>query len=421
MYRWIILAVVSLGILINYLDRVNLAVATPDMLKEFGTSIVQMGYIAAVFNITYMLMQIPVGGLLDKWGIQKVNRITSLGWAITTLGAGFAANLNVFAAWRGALGIAEAALFPANAKVLGYWFPLRERSFATSITISMSKLANIIGIPAIAYVITYFGGWRWAFYSTGIISLIYALIFWAIYKDPWNHSKVTKEELAYIQDGGAQSSGIAAGSYKDNLMYLLKQRKIWGIVLGYWGYSYNFWLLLTWLPTYLVKDMGLSLMKSGWYSALPYIASAAAIILIGGYLPDYLIRKGYNSNVVRKSILIGSQVGGLTIVFAALTTDPYIAILWITVAMGALSPASPMSHTINTIIAPKGMVGTVASLMNVSNNICGIVAPIATGYIVQATGGFAGAFVFDGVVILLSILFYAVILDKIEPIPDRAR
>lgn len=418
--RWRIGILLGFGVLVNYIDRVNLSVATPAIANEFGVSIVEMGFIAAAFGYLYTFLQIPIGGLLDRFGVKKITRISTIFWAISTTLTGFANGVGTLTGLRVILGASEAAAFPANAKATGYWFPLKERSFATSIFDSMAKFSNVIGVPLIALIITAWG-WRSAFYVTGILSLIYAILFWIIYRDPREHSKITKEELDYIEEGGGQTEGFASGSYKDNLLYLLKQRKVWGLSLGFAAYGYTFYLFLTWLPTYLVQDMHMSLLKSGFYTALPWLVATFTDLLIGGLLPDFLIRKGKDPNLVRKSILIGGMVCGLTVLLATQTTNPNIAIIWISIALGGLAASAPISWTIPSIIAPKGMVASVGSIMNFTGNIMAILAPIITAFIVKATGSFTAGFVLAGIVLAIGIFFYIFVLGKIEQIPDREK
>ncbi len=418
MVRWKIGCLLGLGILINYIDRVNLSVAIPAITKEFNYSLVDMGYLAAAFAYLYTLAQIPIGTLLDRYGVKSITRIGTVLWTICTFATGTVNTMAGFTAARVALGVAEAPAFPANSKATGYWFPLKERTFATSMFDSMAKFSNVIGIPFMAFVITAWG-WRSAFYVTGALSLLYAILFWTYYRDPREHPSITKEELAYIEDGGAQQPGVAAGSVWTNLGYILKQRKVWGLSLGFASYGYTFYLLLTWLPTYLVNEMHMSLLKSGMYTALPWLVATITDLFIGGLLPDYLIRKGKDANVVRKTILIGGMICGLAVLGATQTTNPNWAIFWISISIGGLAASAPIGWTIPSIISPKGTVGTVGSIMNFINNITGFLAPVVTGYIVQATGSFAGGFMTAGVVLLLGIFFYTIVMGKIEPIPER--
>ena len=198
------------------------------------------------------------------------------------------------------LGIGEAPTFPANAKAIGYWFPSRERSFATSIFDSAAKFASAIGVPLIGILLLKVG-WRWSFAVTGLVSFLYFLIFWRIYRDPQDDPELTDVERDYIatddQIFAANETGQAS------LGYLLRQRKVIGMVLGFGSYNYVFYLLLTWLPSYLSSALHIDLLHSFLYTGVPWLIATVADLAVGGWLVDALIERGWNANSVRKSVL----------------------------------------------------------------------------------------------------------------------
>jgi MFS transporter, ACS family, D-galactonate transporter len=415
--RWSICILLAFGTLVSYFDRINLAVGTSSISKEFGVTMVEMGFAAAAFNYLYTFLQIPMGGILDRFGVTKILRFSTIIWAISTLLSGFVTSLSTLTGLRIILGASESHGMLATSKAIGYWFPKNERVFATSINISMTKFSSVIGLPFMAFIITMWG-WRACFIVTGILSVLYSLLFWIYYRDPNSHTKIKKKELDYILQGGAQAEGLAEGSFKENLLYLLKQRTIWGLTLGYACYGYVFWLFLTWLPTYMVQELHMSILKSGLYTSIPYIGATITNIGISWFV-DYLVRKGKNATIVQKTVLITSMILGLTIVFATQTTNPAWAVFWITFSMSSLSPSVPSLWAITSIIAPKGMVGTAVGILNCGTNIMSILAPIATAYIVQMTGSFSGGFLTAACVLVGGILSYIFLLGKIEPIVPK--
>jgi sugar phosphate permease len=416
--RWGIAILLGIGVLINYFDRVNLTVAGPSLRTEFGIDDIQFGYLLSGFAWTYAVLQIPVGVFLDRYGVVLIGRVTTLLWAIasalTALATGF---WTIFGA-RLLLGVAETPTFPINAKAIGYWFPTRERGLATAIFDSAAKLATGIGIPIVSLILAGYG-WRMTFIVTAFLSFLFFLAFYAWYRNPSEDKRLTHAERKYITEGGAQPEGLTtAGNVGAALGYLLRQRKVWGLTIGFSAYGYSFYLLLTWLPGYLVKTYHMDIIKTGAYAMVPWIIAAIADLIVGGWLVDYLVQRGMDQTRVRKTIIVIGMLMGLTIVGAALTTNPNVAIVWITIALTGLACTAPIGWSIPSLIAPKGSVGSIGGIMNFFNNVMGILAPIVTGYIVAGTSSFANAFITAAVVLLVGIVAYVWILGKIEPIPE---
>ncbi|MCL6632140.1 MAG: MFS transporter [Alicyclobacillus herbarius] len=405
----------ALGVIINYFDRTNMSIATKPLASEFHLTAGEMGLVLSSFGWSYALMQIPAGALLDKIGVKWVVRVGTLIWSLATFMTACVSGLGLVILSRVLLGFAEAPYFPASAKATGYWFPRQERGLATSLFDAESKLSNAIGAPLIALAVTGWG-WRAGFYLTGILSLLYAMLFWIRYRNPNEDKKLTQEEQQYLVEGGAQAVGEGDGRIGQNLRLLLRQRKVWGVFIGFAAYGYSWFLFLTWLPGYLETEMHMTVLKSGWYSAVPWLVGFLSELLIGGWLVDYLVRKGKNPTRVRKTMLVIGLVLGLSVLGAAFTTNPVVAVAWISVALGGLVITSSIAYSIPTFIAPKGVTGSLIGLLTFGNNAMGIVAPIVTGFIVSATGSFAMAFVVAGMILVFGILAYVFLLTDLEPI-----
>lgn len=417
--RWWIGLLLGFGILINYFDRVNLSVAHPDLTKDFGINDIQFGYLLSGFAWTYAILQVPVGVVLDRYGVITIGRIGAFLWGIacflTALASGF---WHIFFA-RLILGVAETPAFPVDSKATGYWFPLNERSLATSLFDAAAKFSNVIGVPIVA-AIAFYWGWRMMFVVTGVFSLIYFALFYIFYQNPSQDRRLNDEERRYIVEGGAQPEGSAASSGGATLGYLLSQGKVWGLTIGFAAYGYSFYLFLTWLPSYLVKTQHWDVLKSGLYTAIPWAVATITDLVIGGWLVDYLINRGYEATRVRKFFIVLGMLLGLAVAGAATTKNPTIALMWISIALGGLAFSAPIGWSIPAIIAPKGSVGTVGGIMNFFNNVMGIAAPIVTGYIVGGTQSFSAAFLIAAAVLVVGILSYIFLLGKIEPIPEPA-
>ena len=418
--RWEIALLLGFGILINYFDRVALSVSQDPLHKEFGIGPAEFGILSATFFWVYALCQIPIGIVLDRFGVVLIGRIGAFLWGIAAIMSGIAPSFGFLNFARGFLGVAEAPAFPANAKATSYWFPNVERGLATSIFDAAAKFSNVIAVPIIAAVV-YFYGWREAFFFTAALSFIYFLIYFFFYRNPSEHKRVSPSEYEYIVKGGAQPEGLSSTKNEGaRLGYLLSQTKVWGLTIGFSAYGYLFGLLITWLPSYLKQTFHTSLLGSAGYAAIPWAVATVTDIAIGGFLVDYLIRKGYEPTRVRKAILIAGMVLGLAIVGAAYTADIRIAIVWVSIALGGVAFSAPVGWSIPGLISPKGSVGTIGGIMNCFNNLANAAAPIATGFIVQQTGSFTLALSTAGVVLLIGIVSYWFVLGRIEPIPEPA-
>ncbi|MEZ0118527.1 UNVERIFIED_ORG: ACS family D-galactonate transporter-like MFS transporter [Heyndrickxia coagulans] len=414
-HRWTIVFLIAVGVIVNYFDRTNMSIAMPLMQKEFDLTPGQVGIFLSAFAWSYAILQLPVGTLLDKIGVKWIARISTLIWTIACLLTAIASGWGLIIFSRILLGIGEAPYFPAAAKAVGQWVPRNERSKAIASYDAMSKLSNAIGTPLIAIIVTAWG-WRGGFVATGILSLLYAIVYWIWYREPHEDKRLAKEEYEYILEGGSQSSEETSGNAIQNLRYLLSKRKVWGVFIGFAAYGYSWFLFLTWLPGYLADEMHMSILKTGWYSAIPWIIGTIAEILFGGWLVDKLIERGYNRTRVYKVFLTIGLFLGLSIIGAAFTHNAKVAVSFISIALAGLVVTSAVAYSIPTFIAPKGTVGTLTGLLTFGNNAMAIVAPIATGFIVQATGSFMYAFLLAAAILIVGILSYTFLLTDLDPI-----
>jgi len=363
-------------------------------------------------------MQMPAGVLLDRWGVRRVGRISAFLWSVASFAAAVAPGLYWFFGARLLLGVSESPTFPANAKALGYWFTREERGLATAITDAAAKLATAIGVPFIGVLLFYFG-WRWSFAVTGFISFLYFLLFYAVYRNPSEDKELSPEEREFILRGGAQLEDQAKARSGSSLGYLLRQRKVYGLALGWGAYNYTFFLLLAWLPSYLSITLHVDLLHSVFYTSAPWLLAAITDLLIGGWLVDDLIQRGWDANRVRQTVLVAGMMFGLCIFGAAKARSSVVALVWISFALGGLAAAAPVAWTVPSLIAPRESVGTLASAVNFCGQIAAISAPIVTGYIVEETHSFAVAFVTATVILLLGIVGYVFLLGRIEAIPEE--
>ena len=409
------------GVLVNYFDRVNLSVSHASLITAFGISDIAFGYLSGAYSWTYALCQLPIGVVLDKFGVRRVGRVGIALWSIASFGAAVSPSIGGLFGARFLLGVGEAPTFPANAKAIGAWFPPHERSFATSLFDAAAKFASAIGVPIIGIFLIK-AGWRWSFALTGVLSVAYLAYFWRVYKEPEEDPALSPEERQYIEEAGREPEEAAADQAPPTpLLHLLAQRKVLGLALGFGSYNYVFYLLLTWLPSYLSFALHIDLLHSFLYTSVPWLFATITDLAIGGWLVDTLVSRGRrasrrgNPSLVRRIVLITGTAFGLGILGAAHAHDATHALIWISISIGGLAAAAPVAWSAPSLIAHRNDVGKVGGIINFSSQISGISAPIVTGYLVSAFHNYAWAFGVSAVYLVIGLAGYAFMLGKIEP------
>ena len=415
--RWRIACLLGFGVLVNFFDRVNLTVAHDALHTAFGISTVTYGYLLSAYIWTYAVCQIPVGVLLDRFGVKKIGRLGAFIWSMGSFAAAAAPSLWFLFPARFLLGIGEAPTFPANAKAIGYWFPKNERSLATAIFDSAAKFANAIGVPIVGLLLIHFG-WRWSFAATGCASFSYFLLYYFLYRNPSEDRGLSDAERRYIIDGGAQPEDARSSNDGAPLSYLFFRKKVIGLSLGFAAYNYTFYLLLTWMPSYLSMALHIDLYHSVLYTSVPWLIATVTDLAIGGLLVDALLKRGWNGSSVRRVVLIVGMCFGVGIFGVASAHTPRTAVFWISFSLAGLAAAAPVAWSIPSLIAPRESVGRIGGIMNFWSQVAAIAAPIITGYFVSLTHSFEGAFVSAAVFLVIGIAGYALLLGKIEPIPE---
>ena len=412
---WQIAFLLSLGVLVNYFDRVNLSVSHEALIAAFGISNVTFGYLSGAYNWTYALCQLPIGVLLDRFGVKRIGRVSTFVWSIASFSAAAAPGIPSLFGARFLLGVGEAPTFPANAKAVGLWFPPRARSLATAIFDSSAKFSSAIGVPLLGLILLRIG-WRWSFALTGLISILYFLLFWRMYRDPSEDESLSETERAAIVSGAQETEWKQESAGQErSLGSLLGQRKVIGLAIGFGSYNYVFYLLLTWLPSYLSLALHIELYRSFLYTSLPWLVATICDLVVGGWLVDALIRRGFDASRVRQTVLICGTAFGLGILGAAKAHDAMQALVWISISIGGLSAAAPVGWSAPSLIASRGNVGRVGGILNFSNQLSGIAAPILTGYLFSIFHSFAWAFGAAAIYLTIGIAAYIVLLGRIEP------
>jgi MFS family permease len=365
---------------------------------------IAFGYLLSSYNWTYAAMQLPSGSMLDRFGVRRVMIVAILLWAIASGMAAVAPTVALLFMARFLLGVGEAPTFPAYAKAVGLWFPAHQRGVPTATFDAAAKLSIGIGTPILGLILLRYG-LRANFATTAVLSALYAALFAWVYRDP----------LRPGHTAAAQHFGVTT----HGLLQLVHERKVLGAALGSGAYNYCFYLLLTWLPVYLHRGLKMDARSAVLWTALPWLCAAVAGFGVGGLLVDRLIKQGRDASAVRKAVLIAGTSLGLCVVAPACASEPRVVLVCLSIGISGLSMASPVVWSLPALLAPRSA-GRVGGVMNFSNQLAGIVAPIVTGYISSITHSFAFAFLIAAVILALGIVSYAVLLGRIEQIPEPA-
>ncbi|MFC7308551.1 MFS transporter [Streptomyces monticola] len=424
-YRFAILAVLFVSTAINYLDRSVLSIVAPDISRDLGISPEMMGWLFSGFAWTYALAQIPGGRLVDRFGPRVVYACALVAWSAMTALGSLAKGFGFLFGTRLGLGLFEAPAFPCNGRIAASWFPRGERGRAVAVYTSGQFIGLGVAFPLIAWMAAALG-WRHVFWVLGGVGIAWALIWMKVIRNrPAEHAKVGEPELEHILQGeparsadeGGEITTAAAddkGAFKRDMKFLLRQRRIWGVFLGQFAIASTLYFFLTWFPTYLANERGLTLDKGGLSGALPFVAALVGV-LCGGSWSDWMVKRGISANIARKApIVTGLGLAGV-IVAANYVTSNAAMIAIMCVAFFANGLAS-FSWVLVTEIAPERMLGVAGGCFNVFGNLAGIVVPVVIGYLVGGSGSFTLPLMLIAGITVGGALSFLFLVDKVERI-----
>lgn len=415
--RFMILALISGGTMINYLDRSVMGIAAPSISADLGLNAAMMGLIFSAFSWTYAAAQIPGGILIDRLGTKLTYWLALTLWSLFTGLQGLAQGFLSLLGLRFLVGITEAPCFPTNSRVVATWFPQSERARATSIYTFAEYIGLAFLTPLLFWVLHAYG-WRFLLMAVGLLGILYGLVWWRKYHEPHQSSTANQAELDYIEQGG----GVVDGGQKAQVFQwsqipaLLKHRNMLGICLGQFACNSTNVFFLTWFPTYLVTERHMPWLKVGWVAVLPFIAASLGT-LVGGWLSDALLRRGYSLNVARKLPVIAGLLTASVIVLANYVESDALVIAILCIAYFAQG-MSALAWMIVSDIAPKGLLGLSGGLFNLFANAAGIVTPLTIGIIVSATGSFVWALAFVSTITALGALCYLFMVSDLRRLPE---
>lgn len=401
--RFYIAAFLFFNMFINYMDRINLSVAAPIIARQFKWDPGLMGWIFSAFLWTYMVFLIPWGRLTDRYGSRNVGAVSMVLWSLGGMASGATIGFGSMMASRLGLGLGEAASFPICGKVVRQWFPASERGLATAIFNAGTFAGPALSAPIVARLVLQ-TGWRMSFVITGAIGIIWAFLWFNFFRAPGECSWLPGEERNYLlaQTGAPPNpTAVQEPATKGALGLLLSRKTMWGQFITQGCCAYTMYLFLTWLPSYLVRERHMDLMKASWFTAMPYLISVVLGILIGK-LSDSILTPEAVKQGKRRQLLIVFILLSSVVLLTNVVGNQWVVVVLIAVALTSISSALTLNIAMcNDLVWDPGMAATALGFQILGGNTFGIFAPILTGYIVKTTGSFNSAFILAGGLLFL--------------------
>jgi len=363
--------------LICYMDRLNIAVAAPVLMKDLGWSPAALGIILSSFFWGYTLLQIPGGWLADRYGGKRILSVGVLWWSLFTMITPLAKTVSTMAAIRTLMGVGEGVNFPSIQSLISRWIPTGERSRVMGFTLSGISVGNILAFPLATLIMTVLG-WTYVFYIFGILGFIWCAFWLALASNrPEEHKTIHPQELTYIQTHRPKISPIKKTPWKA----ILSKFPVWALIINHFCNSWGFFMFLTWLPTYLVNAHSFSIKEMGIYAMLPYLA-----MVIGsngsGWMADYFIRRTGNITLIRKVFHSASLLSAsVFLILLAQAQTKGTVIFLVTLALGMMSMTGSTTGPNSLDIGPR-YAGTIMGMQTTAGNIAGVIVPMVVGFII---------------------------------------
>jgi ACS family hexuronate transporter-like MFS transporter len=415
-FRWVVCALLFFGTTINYIDRQVLGLLAPELRHIIGWNDVQYGYIVTAFSGAYALGLLLTGRLLDTIGTKLGYAAALVFWSLAAMAHALAKTPFHFGAARFALGLGEAANFPAAIKSVAEWFPKKERALATGIFNAGTNVGAIIAplvVPWLA--LTY--SWQWAFILTGAFGFSWLLLWFWLYDPPETSKRLSRAEFDYIRSDPPEPPPTPIP-----WLSLAKHRQTWAFALGKFMTDPVWWFYLYWVPSFLNQKFGVTLQKMGPPIVVIYLIADVGSIG-GGWLSSWLIKRGYSINRARKTAMLCMALCVVPIVFASVVENMWSAVLLLGLACAAHQGFSANVFTIASDMFPRRAVGSVVGFGGMMGAIGGMMIATTAGWILHLTGSYHSLFVLAGCTYLLALLVIHLLVPRLEParIGEEAR
>ena len=413
--RWGIVGLLFVASLINYLDRATISMALPLISRDLHLDPTTKGVLLSAFFWSYALMQVPIGWCADRFNLRWLYAGAFALWSVAQGLTGLVKGLTALIAFRILLGVGESVYLPGGTKIVSLLFAPKERGLPSGLFDFGTRTGLVLEGLLIPWLLIRYG-WRLTFAVVGFSALLW-LVPWLLVaprrlsghtrSGSDSHSRFAA--TAPLQTQAHSSGGEAKFSFNRNLL---------GICLGFFCFDYYWYLLVGWLPDYLITVRHLTVLRAGIYTALPFFVFGISEP-IGGLIADRLIKSGWDETRTRKGIVTLAFATGLFLVPAMRVASAQAAIVLV-IGGSLVGLATGNLIVILQCCAPPEQVGIWTGVENFGGNVAGIVAPLATGVLIARTGSYLPGFALGPALLLAGLLSYWFIVGGLTPGSKRS-
>lgn len=421
--RYLIVAMLFVASSFSYADRAALSVAGTTMQHELHFGPARLGLLASAFGYSYVLAQLPSGGLLDRFGSKRVYGISILLCTLCAVLVGVAgylpaaAILSTIFVLRLCSGAAQGPIFPGNGRIVAAWFPTAERGTASAI-FNASQYFSLVAFAPIFGWLTSSYGWRWCFWFMGVFGLLLSLAWYKLVYNVDEHPWISPAEVGLIRDGGGlvnldrRASNSASALTWDSVRLLLRERMLVGIYIGQFCINTLTYFFITWFPIYLIQQRHMSILKGSIAVAVPALCGSVGGVL-GGLTSDGLVRGGRSLTFARKLPIIAGMLLSMSMILCNYTASQTVVMVLMSLAFFGKGFGA-LGWTVIADTSPRNLIGVNGGLFNLFGNLSSITTPIVIGFLVQRTGNFNLALIFVGATAAMAIVSYLFIVGDIR-------
>jgi ACS family hexuronate transporter-like MFS transporter len=406
-FRWVICALLFLGVTKNYMDRQVLGILKGPLQHAFGWSEIDYGNLVSVFQLAYAAGMLGMGALIDRVGTRIGYGISMVFWSAAAMAHAAAGSLASFMAARSALGFFEAGVFPASIKCVAEWFPRKERALSTGIFNAGTSIGAMLTPLFVPWIADHLG-WRWAFLVTGSLGFAWLVLWLLLYRRPEDHPRCTPQELAWVRSDSAAPAGKIPWSL------IIARRQAWTFIAGKFLTDPIWWFYLFWIPDYLQREHAVHLTQLGPPIFAIYLISDLGSVG-GGWLSSSLIRRGISVNLARKSAMLACAFCVLPVAFTFRVSGLWPATLLIGLAAAGHQGFSANLYTLTSDQFPLRAVGSVTGIGGMAGAIGGMLIAEVVGHLLQWTGSYVIPFFIAASAYFVALLVIHFINPKLAP------
>lgn len=407
-FRWVIVTILFLITFINYVDRASFSYAIDSIAKEFSLTDPEIGLALGIFGIGYVITTFLGGIAADKFGAKRTLAISILFWSIASLLTGMATGFFMLLLSRVILGIAEGPNFPALTRAISDWLSETERNRALAMALISVPVSLALSGPIVSQLILHLS-WRGAYYFLALLAILWLPLWYWLFKDnPKDSPYINQAELSYLNE---QTVTNAQAPSKITWKFLFLNKTLAANNWAFFVFGYYLFFFMTWLPRYLNLKYHLDLKQIGLYSIAPWLLGALMMWGVGT-LSDYIFKKTSSLRLSRSyPIFISQLLAALCIIPIFSTHNIFIALIFISLAVGFVLSANASYYAVNIDIA-KEWAGSALGIMDAIFAIAGFLAPTLTGVIISIAGRFEAAFLLLVILALSSAIITVIYHNK---------